>query len=102
MDAILACHPALSTEWLHWVANGVNYRIRTNPIERKCAKYQGFGLSRSKAKEILGNEHIETAHFMYNFVQKKPMQLSSSTALYTNYAINWKFSRSFHLNIRLR
>ena len=46
------------------------WRIRTNPIERKCAKYQGLGLSRSRVKEIFGNEHIETAHFMYNFVQK--------------------------------
>ena len=27
MEAILACHPALSTKWLDWVQNGVNYDV---------------------------------------------------------------------------
>ena len=31
MEAVLACHPALSTEWLCWVANSC-WRIRTSPI----------------------------------------------------------------------
>ena len=33
MEAILACHPALSTEWVDWVAKWCElWRIRTGPI----------------------------------------------------------------------
>ena len=36
MEAILACHPALSTKWLDWVANSCErWRIRTDPIATK-------------------------------------------------------------------
>ena len=39
MEAILACHPALSTKWLDWVAILCeSWRIRTDPILQKHHK----------------------------------------------------------------
>ena len=40
MEAILACHPALSTKWLDWVAISCErWRIRTGPIVSACNRF---------------------------------------------------------------
>ena len=39
IEAILACHPALSTEWLDWVANSFElWRICTDPVMPELIK----------------------------------------------------------------
>ena len=62
--------------------------IGENTVERKCAKFESCGFSRSKlkGKETCENEHRETLQFYVQLRTKNQCNLAASIAFYTNFA----------------